>query len=214
MQPAKPPLDAAELADHIVLGATVGFAVVACALLLWQSLGLKPAGAAAAWIYGGTLAASAFASMIYNTRHKHRPPGFWQLADHICIFLLIAGTYTPFSVMGASGQSGWLLVPIWVLAGVGSVLKLALGSRYRFGFLAFYLAMGWMVLAGLDSFITSFSPPVVILLLIGGIAYSGGTIFHVLDGRWRWGAAAWHGSVLVGIASHFAAIFGFVMAVG
>jgi hemolysin III len=206
-------IDRAELADHLVLGATAGFALVACVLLLWQSLGLKPAGVAAAWIYGGSLAASAFASLIYNTRHKHRPAGFWQLADHVCIFLLIAGTYTPFSVMSADGRSAWLLGPIWALAGIGSVLKLIFGTRYRLAFLFFYLAMGWTVLAGLDSVIGSFRPIVLILLLIGGLAYSGGTIFHVLDGRWRWGAAAWHGSVLVGIASHFAAIFGFVMAV-
>jgi hemolysin III len=74
--------------------------------------------------------------------------------------------------------------------------------------------MGWMVLFGLNSVIASFKPAALILLLVGAVAYSGGTVFHVLDGRWRWGAAAWHGSVLLGSASHFIAIFRFVIPVG
>jgi hemolysin III len=209
------PIDRAILADRIVLSLTAGFALVAFALLLWQSLGLTPAGAAAASIYGGSLLASSVSSLVYNTtRHASRPSAFWRFADHICIFLLIAGTYTPFSIWGIDGQSAWLLAPIWIVAVVGSVLKLVLGMRHERWFLLLYLAMGWMVLFGLDSVIASFKPAALTLLLVGAFAYSGGTIFHVLDGRWRWGSAAWHGSVLVGSASHFIAIFGFVIPVG
>ena len=97
---------------------------------------------------------------------------------------------------------------------LGSGLKLALGMRYERWFLLLYLGMGWMVLFGLDSVIASFPTPALVLLLIGALAYTGGTVFHVLDGRWRWGAAGWHGSVLVGCAAHFAAIFGYVMPMG
>ncbi len=92
---------------------------------------------------------------------------------------------------------------------LGSGLKLALGMRYERWFLLLYLAMGWMVLFGLDSVIAQLQAAALILLLVGAVAYSGGTVFHVLDGRWRWGAAAWHGSVLLGSASHFIAIFRF-----
>jgi hemolysin III len=213
--PSRPmPLDRAVLADRVVLGVTAGLALVAFALLVWQSLGLSPAGAAAAAVYGASLAASSISSLVYNTLHKHRPQGFWRFADHICIFLLIAGTYTPFSVLGADGRSAWLLAPIWVVAVLGSGLKLVLGMRHERWFLLLYLGMGWMVLFGLDSVIASFRPPALVLLLIGALAYSGGTVFHVLDGRWRWGAAAWHGSVLVGSAAHFAAIFGYVIPTG
>jgi len=209
------PIDRAILADRIVLAVTAGFALVACVLLLWQSLGLTPAGAAAVVIYGGSLLASSVSSLVYNTtRHRSRPSMFWRFADHICIFLLIAGTYTPFSIWGADGGSAWLLAPIWVVAVLGSLLKLVLGMRHERWFLLLYLAMGWMVLFGLDSVIASFKPGALILLLAGGLAYSGGTIFHVLDGRWRWGAAAWHSSVLLGSATHFIAIFGFVIPVG
>jgi hemolysin III len=202
------------LADRIVLGVTAGFALVAFALLLWQSHGRGLAVAATAAVYGGSLAASAISSLVYNTLYKHRKAGFWRFADHICIFLLIAGTYTPFSVMGANGRSAWLLAPIWLVAVLGSGLKLALGMRYERWFLLLYLGMGWMVLFGLDSVIASFPTPALVLLLIGALAYTGGTVFHVLDGRWRWGAPAWHGAVLVGSAAHFAAIFGYVMRAG
>lgn len=209
------PLDRAILADRIVLALTAGFASVAFTLLLWQSFDLPPAGAAAASIYGGSLLASSVSSLIYNTtRHRSQPSVFWRFADHICIFLLIAGTYTPFSIWGADGRSAWLLTPIWVAAVLGSLLKLLLGMRHERWFLLFYLAMGWMMLVGLGSILSSFPPAALVLLLIGGLAYSGGTIFHVLDGRWRWGSAAWHGSVLLGSATHFIAIFGFVIPVG
>jgi hemolysin III len=206
--------DRAVLADHIVLGATAGFALVAFVLLLWESLGLRPAVAASATVYGVSLAASSVSSLIYNTMHKHRPMGFWRFADHICIFLLIAGTYTPFSILGSDGRSSWLLIPVWTVAVLGSLLKLVLGLRYERWFLPLYLGMGWMVLFGLDSVVASFRPEALVLLLIGGLAYSGGTVFHILDGRWRWGAAAWHSSVLIGSATHFVAIFGFVIPVG
>jgi hemolysin III len=205
--------DRAELADRVVLAGTAGFAVVALALLAWRSFGLKPEAAGAALVYGGALAASSVSSLVYNTWHKYRH-GFWRQADHICIFLLIAGTYTPFSVLGADGRSLWLLAPIWSVALVGSALKLMLAAGHERWFLALYLGMGWMVLFGLDSVIASFRPVVLGYLLTGALAYSGGTIFHVLDGRWRWAAAAWHASVLVGAATHFVAIFGFVIPVG
>ncbi|MEA2756617.1 MAG: hemolysin [Aliidongia sp.] len=207
-------LDSAVLADRIVLAATTGFALAAFVLLLRESLGLPPAAAVAVAVYGATLAASAISSLIYNIGHKHRPAGFWRFADHVCIFLLIAGTYTPFSILGEAGRSAWLLIPVWSVAGLGCALKLALGLRYERWFLLLYLVMGWMVLFGLDSVIASLSPAALVLLLIGGLAYSGGTIFHVLDGRWRWGAAAWHSAVLIGIATHFVAIFSFVIPVG
>jgi hemolysin III len=207
-------LDSAVLADRIVLVITTGFALAAFVLLLRESLALPPAAAVAVTIYGGSLAASAISSLIYNTHHKHRRAGFWRFADHICIFLLIAGTYTPFSILGSDGRSAWLLIPVWTVAVLGSGLKLMLGWRYERWFLLLYLAMGWMVLLGLDSVLASFSPTALILLLIGGLAYSGGTVFHVLDGRWRWGAAAWHASVLIGLAAHFVAIFSFVIPMG
>jgi hemolysin III len=207
-------LDPAVLADRIVLVVTAGFALAAFVLLLRESLALPPAAAVAVVVYGVSITASAISSLIYNIHHKHRRAGFWRFADHICIFLLIAGTYTPFSILGSGGHTAWLLIPVWSLAALGSGLKLMLGWRYERWFLLLYLAMGWIVLFGLDGVIASFRPTALVLILIGGLAYSGGTVFHVLDGRWRWGAAAWHASVLIGLAAHFVAIFSFVIPVG
>jgi hemolysin III len=207
-------LDPAVLADHVVLAATAGFALVAFILLVRQGFWLPAGAAAAAVIYGSALVLSSLCSLIYNTLHKHKPAGFWRMADHLCIFLLIAGTYTPFSVLGAEGRAAWLLAPIWALALIGGALKLAMQLRHENLFVLLYVGMGWMVLFGLGSIIRSFSPATLALLLIGGLAYTGGTLFHIRSHRWRWGAPAWHTAVLIGITTHFAAIFGLVVVAG
>jgi len=202
------------IADGVVLAVTVGFCAVALCLLIWRSFDATASMAAGAVIYGLTLIASAVCSLVYNIWFHDRPRSLWRLADHIAIFLLIAGTYTPFSLGNEGGRIAWLLPPIWTVAIVGSVLKVALGLRYDGWFLLLYLAMGWMVLAGLGGVVASFEPMVLALMLAGGLAFSVGTIFHALGRRWSWGKTTWHGFVLVGIATHFVAIFMFVLPMG
>jgi len=202
------------LLDHVVLGVSAGFAVVALVLLAWRGLATTPRAAVAAIVYGVTLVASAVASLVYNVGFKGMKTSLWRFADHICIFLLIAGTYTPLSLLAPRDGVGFLLIPIWVTAAVGIVLKLMLRLRHDRWFILFYLAMGWMVVLGLDQLVTSFSTTVLILVAAGGLAFSAGTIFYALDNRWRWGGAVWHAAVLVGTATHFVAIFSFVLPVG
>jgi hemolysin III len=200
--------------DRLVLAATAGFGVVALVLLTWRGLDATPRAAIAAIVYGLTLAASTVVSLVYNTGFKTEKTSLWRFADHICIFLLIAGTYTPLSLMGPPGGVGFLLVPIWAMAAVGIGLKLWLRLRHERWFILFYLAMGWMVVLGLDRLMASFSATVLALVATGGLAFSAGVIFYALDARWRWGGAIWHVAVLVGTATHFVAIFSFVLPVG
>jgi hemolysin III len=200
--------------DRAVLVLTAGFAVVALVLLTWRGLMTTPRAAVAGIVYGLTLAASAIASLVYNIGFKTNKAGLWRFADHICIFLLIAGTYTPLSLLAPKDGVGFLLVPIWVMAAVGIVLKLSLRLRHDRWFILFYLAMGWMVVFGLNQLATSFSMTVLVLVAAGGLAFSAGVIFYALDARWRWGGAIWHAAVLVGSATHFVAIFNFVLPVG
>ena len=197
-----------------MLAATAGFGLAALGLLTWRSLGMSLGLGAGAVLYGMTLAVSGICSLVYNVWFHSRPKTFWRLADHIAIFLLIAGTYTPLSIGSADGRIAWMLGPIWTVAAIGILLKIALGSRYERLFILFYLAMGWMVLTGLGGMIASFEPAVIGLVLAGGLAFSIGTIFHAMGHRWPWGKPAWHGFVLVGCATHFVAIFAFVLPMG
>jgi len=100
------------------------------------------------------------------------------------------------------------------MAAVGIVLKLWLRLRHDRWFILFYLAMGWMVVFGLHQLVASFSTTVLALVAAGGLAFSAGVVFYALDARWRWGGAVWHVAVLVGTATHFVAIFSFVLPVG
>jgi hemolysin III len=197
-----------------VLAVTAGFGLVALCLLIWRGAGAPLGLATGAIIYGVTLAISAVCSLVYNIWFHDQPRSLWRLADHIAIFLLIAGTYTPLSLGGAGGRIIWLLPPIWTVAVVGSLLKIMLGLRYERWFVFLYLAMGWMVVGGLGEMIASFEPRVVVLIVAGGLAFSVGTIFHTLGRRWAWGKAAWHVFVLTGITTHFVAIFSFVLPMG
>jgi hemolysin III len=202
------------LLDRAILAMTAGFAMVALVLLTWRGLSTTPRAAVAGIIYGLTLASSAIVSLVYNTGFKTNKTSLWRFADHICIFLLIAGTYTPLSLLAPRDGVGFLLVPIWAMAAVGIVLKLWLRLRHERWFILFYLAMGWTVVLGLHQLVTSFSIVVLALVAAGGLAFSAGVIFYALDARWRWGGAVWHSAVLVGTATHFVAIFSFVLPVG
>lgn len=202
------------LLDRAVLAVTAGFALVALVLLTWRGLATTPRAAVAAIVYGLTLAASAVVSLVYNTGFKTNKTSLWRFADHICIFLLIAGTYTPLSLLAPKNGVGFLLAPIWAMAAIGIGLKLWLRLRHERWFILFYLAMGWMVMFGIHQLVTSFSATVLTLIAVGGFAFSAGVIFYALDARWRWGGAIWHSAVLVGTATHFVAIFNFVLPVG
>ena len=202
------------LLDRLVLVATAGFGVVALVLLIWRGVGAPPRAAVAAIVYGATLAASTTVSLVYNTGFKADKASLWRFADHICIFLLIAGTYTPLSLLAPGREIEVLLGPIWLMAVIGIGLKLWLRLRHDRWFILFYLAMGWMIMLRLDRLILSFSATVLTLVALGGGAFTLGVIFYALDSRWRWSGPAWHASVLVGSATHFVAIFNFVLPMG
>jgi hemolysin III len=199
------------LCDRIVLTVTAGFSIIALLLLAWESLGLDATAGFGGLLYGVSLTACATSSLVYNAWYKHDPASPWRAADHVCIFLLIAGTYTPFALVGHAGS--FLLGPIWFMAALGIMLKLLLRLRFDRWFIAFYLAMGWLVLAGVDRIAAVLPPTAFTLLLVGGLVYTAGVVFYVLDQRMRWASTLWHSAVLLAQISHFAAIFGWIMPV-
>lgn len=130
-----------------------------------------------------------------------------RVADHVAIYLLIAGTYTPFTFGVLRGAWGWTLFGIvWGLAALGVLFKLALGMRFPKASTLFYVAMGWVVIIAARPLMHALSAPGLWLLVAGGLLYSGGVVFYVSDRR-RYMHAVWHLFVMAGSCCHFVAVW-------
>lgn len=158
-------------------------------------------------IYGSTLILLYLSSTLYHSFSNPRLKNLFARFDHVSIFLLIAGTYTPILLTSLHGVWGWsLFVIIWVIALTGAVIRSIYLHRFRKLMVAVYLLMGWMfILAGKQIYL---SLPAVSLtfLVLGGIAYSVGVIFYM----WRtlpYSHGIWHLFVLAGSVLHFFAIY-------
>ncbi|HEY4163652.1 MAG TPA: hemolysin III family protein [Dongiaceae bacterium] len=179
-------------------GALVGLVVLAVALQDTQRL-------TASLVFGACLMLCSACSFSYNLLETRWRPWLRKL-DHSAIFLLIAGTYTPFVITGVRGPFGFgLLEWVWGLAVMGITLKLFLPGRHEKLFVCLYLALGWLFVSALGPFIAINTFPALVLLAIGGAAYTIGTLFYVRDiGPWT--DAVWHACVFIGSLSHFLAV--------
>jgi hemolysin III len=146
-------------------------------------------------------------STLYHAWPQTRAKCALQIMDHVAIFLLIAGTYSPFTLGPLRGAFGWTIFGlIWFLAAVGILLKLRTGVRWKKVSLFLYLGMGWLVLVAVRQFVHVVPTQTVIWLFAGGIAYTSGLIFFD-NQRLRYSHFVWHLFVLAGTACHFCAIF-------
>ena len=133
------------------------------------------------------------ASTIYHALPAGNAKRVFLLVDHSAIFLLIAGTYTPFTLGVLRGSWGWSLFGmVWSLALFGIVLKATVGARYRGLSTSLYLAMGWLVLVAAQPVLNSVPVPGLWWLLAGGLAYTVGVAFFLVNGRVRFAHAVWH----------------------
>lgn len=157
-------------------------------------------------VFVATAVALYAASTLY---HAARDPGLrarLRLLDHAAIYLLIAGTYTPFTLVSLRGGWGWSLFGvIWALAVAGVVFKVVALGRFPKLSTALYVAMGWLVLVAAVPMLDRLSPATLGWLLAGGLAYTAGTLFYHGD-RIRYGHAVWHLFVLAGSACHGVAV--------
>jgi len=172
---------------------------------------------AAAWRHGATgaeLGAAMFAgsaaflylaSMLYHVAPEERK-GFFRMIDHVAIYFLIAGTYTPFALGPLRGTFGWALFAIvWLLAFGGVLFKVF--ARFRFPYLstAIYIGMGWLAVLIIRPLMTHLPPAGLMWLVAGGLAYTAGVLFYHWE-RMRYSHLVWHVFVLAGTACHFVAI--------
>ncbi|RMG93155.1 MAG: hemolysin III family protein [Zetaproteobacteria bacterium] len=159
-------------------------------------------------IYGLMLIQLFVASSLHHGLSHRTEHNRWQKLDHISIYLMIAGSYTPFCLLALQGAWGWsLLGIIWGLAAVGLLLDaLHREGDERHKQLLLYLAMGWLILIAIRPLNHALSHGEMIWLVTGGLLYSAGVFFFVQDERWPWAHGAWHMFVIAGAASHYIAI--------
>ena len=162
-------------------------------------------------IYGATLCLLYISSTLYHSL-RGRAKGVFRKLDHCAIYLIIAGTYTPFALVTLNGPWGWSIFgAIWGLAAAGIAQELWLkASGTRLVSLAIYLSMGWLALVALVPLTRALSWDGMAWLAAGGIAYTGGIVFYVYDERFRHWHGLWHLCVLAGSAAHYVAILRFV----
>jgi hemolysin III len=161
-------------------------------------------------IYGVTLVLLYASSTLNHALPHGRAKRLFGILDHAAIFLLIAGTYTPFTLVTLNGPWGWSLFGIiWGLAGAGMVLVAVFHGRLRRLRLPLYLLMGWLVVAAARPMLRDLAPPGIILLLAGGFAYTLGVVFFV--SRRPFHHLVWHVFVLGGSIFHFFAVLLYVI---
>ena len=201
-----------EIANSITHGIGALFSIVALIVLIiiarikgdiWHLVGFS--------IYGTTLVILYLSSTLYHSFSKPRIKNLFARFDHVSIFLLIAGTYTPILLTCIRGVWGWSLFGIiWGLALVGAVIRSIYLHRFRKLMVVVYLLMGWMfVVAGKQVF-QSLSSESLLFLFLGGIAYSVGVIFYMMR-KLPYSHGIWHLFVLAGSTLHFFAIYFSIM---
>ncbi|HDQ40790.1 MAG TPA: hemolysin III family protein [Desulfonatronum sp.] len=162
-------------------------------------------------IFGATLILLYTASTLYHGISHPRVKNVLRIVDHSAIFLLIAGTYTPFTLVNLRGPWGWSLFgTVWGLTLLGIILELTPLRRFRLLSLILYVGMGWAVVIAAKPLLESVAPQGLMLLAAGGLAYTGGIAFYVWRGLPHH-HAIWHLFVLAGSALHFFAVLYYVI---
>jgi hemolysin III len=201
-----------EIANSITHG--VGLLAAAAGLFLLLTLAAAtrdPWRITACAIYASTLVLLYAASLLYHALSATRARSVLRVLDHSAIFLLIAGTYTPFTLVSLRGPWGWTLLGIvWGLAVAGVTAKAVFGPRWPVISTALYICMGWTVVIALKPLVQHVPPGAIAWLAAGGIAYTGGVVFFAWT-RLRYSHAIWHVFVLAGSVCHYIAVVLYVV---
>jgi len=162
-------------------------------------------------IFGASLVLLYTASTLYHSLRDLELKRLLQKFDHAGIFLLIAGTYTPFLLVSLRGPWGWSLFGvIWGLAAAGVAIKFWFAGRFRVVSTLIYIGMGWLVLMAVKPLVLAVPRGGIVLLVAGGLCYTGGTVFYLWK-RLPYHHAIWHVFVLAGSGCHWAAVFAYLV---
>jgi len=203
-----------EIANSVIHGIGIALSIAALVILVAVAvLSGDPYRLAAAIVYGVSLILEYTASTLYHAFPQPRVKHVFKVLDHCGIYLLIAGTYTPFCLVTLRGAGGWwVFALVWTLALAGIALEAFWTYRPRWLSALVYLGLGWIVVIAINPLMENLAPQGVWLLVAGGLAYTVGTIFYVLK-RVPYMHAIWHVWVLAGSTLHFLAVVLYVMPV-
>jgi hemolysin III len=196
-----------EIANSISHGLGLILAIIALPVLVLTATRAGSARfAVGAAVFGATMIVLYLASTLYHSVTHHEAKRFFRLFDHSAIFLLIAGTYTPFTLGVLRGAWGWtLLAIVWCLAIAGIVIKAFPRTRHSWVCMVLYLVMGWLAIVAVKPIWELVPVPGILLIVAGGVAYTGGLAFFAARSL-RYSHFIWHLFVLAGTTCHFFAV--------
>lgn len=201
-----------EIFNSVTHGVGAGLAVAATVLLIVRAVLYAPADGRGFYvtsfaIFGASLVVLYLMSTLYHALTPYGAKKIFAIFDHSSIYLLIAGTYTPFCLTTLRGSVGWVLFGIiWGLAVVGMTFYAIFGSRMRILSAITYVLMGWLVVFAFKPMVQNLNPLSLKLVLAGGVAYTVGCIFYALK-KIKWLHCIWHIFVMFGSVFHFFAVY-------
>ncbi len=201
-----------EIANSISHGIGVLAAIAITPFLILKAIPAGPAAITGAAIFGATMIVLYLASTLYHAFPHSKTKRVFRIFDHSAIFLLIAGTYTPFTLSVLPGVWGWTLFGIiWSLAVAGVVLKSVSNTGTSKLSIALYLGMGWLAVLAVKPLYGALPAWGLFWLLAGGVMYSVGVIFFAYDHRVRYNHFIWHLFVMAGTACHVVSVMGYAL---
>jgi len=201
--------------EEILNGISHGLGLIAgisaTPFLIIQSIGFGNVGfIVGVSIFCASIVLLYISSTIYHFLPHGRAKRVFHALDHATIFLLIAGTYTPFALGVFKGALGWILFgATWGIAVIGVLLKTFIGAPHPIVSTSLYLFMGWIVIFAIKPLIAIAPMSVVMWLIAGGVFYTAGVVFFALDSRFRFSHFIWHLFVIAGTTCHYIAIYSY-----
>lgn len=193
-----------EIANAILHGIGLGLAIAALVILvILANLSATAKYTISYSIYGTTLIILYLSSTLYHSFKPGKVKKIFRIFDHSAIYLLIAGTYTPVTLIVLEGRLGWgIFAAVWSIAIIGIILKVFLIGKFKILSTLLYIAMGWLIIIAINPLLQNMNRTSIIFLVSGGLLYTIGTIFYAWKSV-KYSHAVWHLFVLAGSICHF-----------
>ena len=199
-----------EIANSVSHGVALLAAIAAVPFLMAATQPLQASNVVGAAVFAATMVLLYLTSTLYHALPAGRAKRVFLKLDHGAIYVFIAGSYTPFALGALGGAWGWTLFGlVWSLAVLGVTLKAFDRLSHPGLSTGLYLVMGWLVLIAVVPLVERVPLPGVTLLVLGGLAYTAGVVFFMLDSRLRYAHAVWHCFVATGTGFHFFAVLNY-----